>query len=252
MSERIVEEAVERVVGDRDAPIFLTCEHASERLPEGFSWPEGDARLAGTHWAYDLGARAVTVALAEALSASAVLARFTRLLVDPNREEEHADLFRTQADGEPVLLNAALSRAERMRRIEGYHRPFHAAVDAALAATRAPVLLSIHSFTPNYQGERREVELGVLFHHDEAPARALGAALSAALPRVAYNEPWSGLVGLIYSAERHATQHGRIALELEVRQDLAEEPAYRARLVDVLARYFSSSRGISSAKLQGR
>ena len=246
------DDAVEIVSGDVDAPIFLTCEHASERLPEGFSWPEGDARLRGTHWAYDLGARAITLELAAALHASAVLSRFTRLLADPNREEEHADLFRTHADGEPVMLNAALSVEEQTRRIVGYHRPFHAAVDAALARVRAPTLLSIHSFTPNYQGELRTVEIGVLFHHDEPEARALGAALSHAFPHVAYNEPWSGLVGLIYSAERHATAHGRIALELEVRQDLAENPAFRARLVAVLADYFSSSRGMSSAKLQGR
>lgn len=249
---KAVDDAVEIITGDVDAPVFLTCEHASERLPEGFSWPEGDTRLRGTHWAYDLGARAITLELAAALRASAVLARFTRLLADPNREEQHADLFRTHADGEPVFLNAALSEDEKERRIVGYHRPFHAAVDAALGRVRAPTLLSIHSFTPNYQGEQRTVEIGVLFHHDEPEARALGAALTPVFPRVAYNEPWSGLVGLIYSAERHATAHGRIALELEVRQDLAEDAAFRARLVRELAAYFSSSRGMSSAKLQGR
>ena len=52
-----VDEGVERVVGDVRAPVFLTCEHASQRLPEGWSWPAPDRRLVGTHWAYDLGAR---------------------------------------------------------------------------------------------------------------------------------------------------------------------------------------------------
>jgi predicted N-formylglutamate amidohydrolase len=86
----------------------------------------------------------------------------------------------------------------------------------------------------------RTVELGVLFDREEQAAAKLGAALAAELPGVAYNEPWSGKAGLMYSCERHAEKHGRVALELEVRQDLAVDPAYRARLIGVLARYFSA------------
>jgi predicted N-formylglutamate amidohydrolase len=233
-------EAYELVKGDASAPVFLTCEHASQRIPEPWRWPEHDRRLVDTHWAYDLGAREVTLELADALGASAILSRFTRLLVDPNREENHDDLFRSLADGEPVLLNMGLEEPERERRIAGYHRPYHQAVDAALAATRAPVLLSIHSFTPVYQGEVRGVELGVLFNHEEQAALALGAALSAHFPNVAYNEPWSGRLGLIYAAERHAERYGRVALELEVRQDRALDRGYRRELVARLAEHFRS------------
>ncbi len=237
------DEAVEHVRGAARSAVFLTCEHASQRLPGAWRWPARDERLLDTHWAYDLGARDLTIELARALDAAAVLARFTRLLVDPNREEGHADLCRAHAEGEPVLLNEGLEASERERRLHGYHRPYHAAVDAALGAVSAPILLSIHSFTPSYQGEAREMELGVLFNRDERAAYALGEALAARLPRVAYNEPWSGRAGLIYAAERHAERHGRIALELEVRQDRAVDPAYRAELAAVLKSFFASYRG---------
>ncbi|HEY6878905.1 MAG TPA: N-formylglutamate amidohydrolase [Polyangiales bacterium] len=233
-----VTEAAEVVRGARTAPAFLTCEHASLRLPEPWQWPERDLRLVGTHWSYDLGAREVTLELARALHASAVLSRFSRLLVDPNRDEGHPDAFRAEADGEPVLLNTNLAAEDRARRIERYHRPFHVEVDQALAAVDAPMLFSIHSFTPNYQGELRAVEIGVLFNHEERLAHQLGAILSEEFERVAYNEPWSGRAGLIYSAERHSGRHGRLALELEVRQDRAVDPAFRARLIPVLARFF--------------
>jgi predicted N-formylglutamate amidohydrolase len=236
--DHVAADAVEIISGSRAAPVFLTCEHASQRLPEGWCWPAADRRLVDTHWAYDLGARELVLELAGALDASAVLARFTRLLVDPNRPEQHPDAFRALADGEPVLLNAGLDEAEKARRLAGYHRPFHNAVDATLRAVDAPVLLSVHSFTPLYQGEKRDVELGVLFNHDEADALALGRVLEQHFAQVAYNEPWSGRLGLIYSAERHAEQHGRLALELEVRQDRAVDPAYRAALVAVLAEFF--------------
>lgn len=233
-----ITEAAEVVVGKRDAPAFLTCEHASERLPSAWQWPHPDQRLVGTHWAYDLGAREVTLELARELGASAVLSRFSRLLADPNRDEAHADLFRAMADGQPVLLNTGIEPDDRERRLAEYHRPFHVEVDTALAAVDAPILFSIHTFTPLYQGEPRSVELGVLFDHQEREAHILGALLSEEFERVAYNEPWSGRAGLIYSAERHSERHGRLALELEVRQDRAVDPAYRARLIPVLARFF--------------
>lgn len=240
----VVSEAVEVVHGAPSAPVFLTCEHASQRLPEGWSWPEPDLRLVDTHWAYDLGAREITLALARELGASAVLSRFTRLLADPNRDPAHDDMFRALADGQPVLLNTGLDEADKQRRIEQYHRPYHEALDAALARVHKPLLFSVHSFTPLYQGEPRAVELGVLFNQDEDHALELGSLLARHFPRVAYNEPWSGRSGLIYAAERHATKYGLCALELEVRQDLAVDPAYQARLVPVLASFFRSLRDV--------
>jgi predicted N-formylglutamate amidohydrolase len=228
-------EAFERVTGAGHALVALTCEHASERLPQGYALEPADAHLTGTHWAFDLGARELTLELASALVAPAVLSRFSRLLVDLNREEHHPDLFRRQAEGREVALNRALSDGERTHRITTYYRPFHAEVDVMLAESSAPLLLSIHSFTPLYEGQVRDVQLAVLFNHEQARAQALGEALRAHGFDVRYNEPWSGQAGLIYSAESHAERLGRVALELEVRQDLACDVAYRSRLVRALA-----------------
>ncbi len=231
-------DAYERLCGDPQAPVFLTCEHASERLPSGYHLNGRDSRLVGTHWAFDLGARALTCELADALSAAAVLANFSRLLIDPNREVTHPDLFRSVAEGEPILLNQQLGAHDRKHRIETYYTPYHAAVDETLAYVSAPTLLSIHTFTPNYEGQLRQVELGVLFDRDEDPAESLLSSLRQHYPHVAANEPWSGKQGLIYSAESHAHRHGRIALELEVRQDCAEDPSYRQKLIAVLVEHF--------------
>lgn len=233
------DDAFERVDGRADAPLLLTCEHASERLPDGWQWPAEDARLRGSHWAFDPGARELTLELAGQLECCAVLSRFTRLLVDPNRDEGHPDLFRVQAEGAPVALNAQLHPDDAERRLAGYYRPYHAAVDAAVAASEAPTLLSLHTFTPVYEGAVRDVQLGVLFNDDEALGQALLTHLSAQLPEVRANEPWSGKVGLMYSVERPARAHGRRAVELEVRHDLAQDPDYRHRLLALVAAFFA-------------
>ena len=181
--------------------------------------------------------------MAAALRANAVLAEFSRLLIDPNRAEGNADLFRPVADGELVMLNQGLSPSECELRMHRFHRPFHRAVDQGLLDARAPLLMSIHSFTPVYEGSVRNVELGVLYDEQEEQAFALGAALARELPNVAYNEPWSGKDGLIYSAETHSRRNQRVALELEVRQDLAIDPAYRARLVPLMAAHIVKTFG---------
>lgn len=231
-------DAAEVLGGRSDVALVLCCEHASERLPGRWRWSDADRRLLGTHWAFDLGAADLTRELADHLGAPGVLARFSRLLCDPNRPEDSDTLFRTVAEGLPVELNATLSEADRALRISDYYRPYHAALDATVAASLAPILFAVHSFTPLYEGQPRDMELGVLFDREDA----LGNALNEHLLRAGYvslaNEPYSGK-GFMYSAEHHAERHGRRALELEVRQDLCTDPAYRARLRHVLADFFS-------------
>lgn len=235
-------EAYEAVEGTENAPVFITCEHASERLPSGYGWHPDDERLVGTHWAYDLGARELAMELAVELGAPSVLSRFSRLLVDPNRPEDSDTLFRAEAEGAPVWLNRAIDAGERAQRIERYYRPYHEAIDRRLGGHRAQVLFSIHSFTPVYEGAVRPMEVGVLFDTQEALAMRAAEAIAAAGFVTALNEPYSGRAGLIHAAERHAGAHGRKALELEVRQDLAVRPEVRARLVGALARFFREER----------
>ena len=233
-------EAYEALEGAAGAPVFLTCEHASERLPDGWAWHPQDARLAGTHWAFDLGARDLVLDLAASMEAPAVLSRFSRLLVDPNRPEDSETLFRAEAEGAPVELNRDLSGEERARRIERFYRPYHDAIDRRLTEHAATVLFSIHTFTPVYEGAVRPMEVGVLFDTQDELAEGAAAAIRAAGFVTALNEPYSGKAGLIHAAERHAQRHGRKALELEVRQDLAVRPEVRTRLAAALARFFGA------------
>lgn len=218
-----------------ECPVILTCEHASERMPEPFRFPEEDAWLAGTHWAYDLGAAELTRDLAHALGAGAVLSRFSRLLIDPNRSPTAPDLFRKTAEGRAVALNRHVGDDERELRF-AMSNAYHAAIDRALDEDRARLILSIHSFTPVYEGTPRAVELGVLFDEETALAESVQAAFVEAGFAALLNEPYSGKFGLMYAVDRHAKQHGRRALELEVRQDRACDPAVRRRIVTVLKR----------------
>jgi predicted N-formylglutamate amidohydrolase len=171
------------------------------------------------------------------VKARLVCARFSRLLADPNRPEGSPTLFRPICDGVPVVLNTGITDADREARLTRLYRPLHRAIDqAARLSTTAHTLFSIHSFTPLYEGQPRTMEVGVLFDKEESLAAALMMALDDVGFAVRANEPWSGKDGLMYVADTHSAAHQKRALELEVRQDLAVDPAFRARLIPVLAR----------------
>ena len=231
----IVEEASEILRPHELGPLVLSCDHASPRLPAPWRWSAADQWILGTHWSFDLGAAKITRALAQRLRCPAVLARFTRLLIDPNRESEDDTLLRREAESRPIALNQNVTNDEREHRLDTYYRPYHERLHDIVAEHPGVPLLSIHTFTPVYEGNRREMHGGVLFNRYEALAREYCEELAKYQLNFAENEPYSGYDGLIHGIERHGTQHDRVYLELEIRQDLAQDP-YRSRdIVEAIA-----------------
>lgn len=210
-------DAVEIFGATRRDGLLYTCEHASNRVPAPWRLRPSDRRLLAMHWGYDLGARTLTLELARRSAGAAVLTRFSRLLVDPNRDPaDPTAVLRTCDDGAPTF-NRAPDVAARIAR---FHAPFHAAVDASLRRARPRFLCSVHTFTPVFRGQARPMEVGVLFdRHDDLAERLLRALRDVGL-RAEANAPYSGKEGLIYSANRHGTGHDVPYLELEVRQDV--------------------------------
>lgn len=228
-----------RIVGDPlrvDGPFVFTCEHASNRLI-GVEATPGDRALLDDHWGWDKGIAPVTEALARDLGCVAVLSDFSRLLVDPNRAINSPTLIVERCGDVPVSFNQGLAPAEIRHRIETLYAPYHGAVDRICRArlARGPAhLVSMHSYTADFLGQRRTMEVGVLFDAFESEARALGAALKAEGFVVALNEPYSGKAGAFtYSIMKHGLAHGVPFVELEVRNDLIETAAQQA---DVAAR----------------
>ena len=232
-------EAAEEIEGDLDGRLVFTCEHASNALHDPWQWPEADRWLVDTHWASDIGAGAFTRRVAALMNAPAVLSKFSRLLIDPNRPLDSDTLFRQNADGHQVHLNEGLLETDRQQRIDRFYRPYHAAVSQMVRRSRGDTVFSIHSFTDNYEGDARTLEIGVLFDDDEEPAYRLIGHLASAGFHVLPNEPWSGKGGLAYSPVRHAKERGWTALEIEVRQDLIVQDAFAQRLAEALARFFA-------------
>ena len=236
------------IVGaDRPSRWLITCDHAANHVPDWVGG--GDLGLPAAdmerHIAYDVGAAAVARALAAHLNAPAILANFSRLVIDPNRGEDDPTLLMRLYDGTIIPTNRNACAVERETRLDQLYRPYHTAY-GDLAARRADtVICAIHSFTPQLRGRAlRPWEVGVLYAHDDRLALPLLAAFDAAGWCVGDNEPYSGhLPG--DAIDRHALQHGRPNVLIEIRNDLIADNAgqtlWAARIAPILEHVLAES-----------
>ncbi|HKD23141.1 MAG TPA: DUF1244 domain-containing protein [Rhizomicrobium sp.] len=231
--------------GPAPQALIFVCDHASNALPKGYGTDYGtlglDPDALATHIAYDIGAAHVARALALAYGAPAILARWSRLLIDLNRGPDDPTLVMKLSDGKIVPGNRHADADEVAKRLGAFHAPYHAAIAREIedmrAAGRVPVLVSMHSFTPAWKGVKRPWEVGVLWDRDDRLAKPLMAALARAGLVVGDNEPYSGELENDCMFV-HGTMNGLPHVLIEIRQDLiaGEEQAraFAVRLKPVL------------------
>lgn len=227
---------------DGDPAILLVCDHASNHTPAEYNRLGLPAREFERHIAFDIGAALITRALARRLDAPAVLAGFSRLLIDPNRGVDDPTLIMKLSDGAIIPGNRHVDQTETERRIQRFYQPYHDAIAARITAARAagilPALLSMHSFTPVFHAHSRPWQVGILWDQDGRLALPLLEALRQDSNLcVGDNLPYSGeLVG--DSMYRHGTKGGLAHVLIELRQDLiatsAMAEAWAERLEAVL------------------
>jgi predicted N-formylglutamate amidohydrolase len=239
---------VQTVNANGASPFVLVCDHASNRFPERY----GDHGLTPhqrlMHIAWDPGALAVALKLADLLDAPLVHSTVSRLIIDCNRDIGAVDLIPTVSERTEVAANVGISQAERDYRIQTFHAPFHAAInavlDARLAAGRETILVTVHSFTPTYKDVVRPWPVGLIHGTDESFTRALLDALKQDEPslNVGWNEPYSARNGVTYTLEHHGDGRGLPATMIEIRHDGILDPPGVASWADRLARTLPAAR----------
>lgn len=235
--------------GRLDAGLLLLCDHAENTIPE----PYGTLGLPPTelerHIAYDVGAAAVTRHVARMLHAPAIMTRFSRLLIDPNRGLDDPTLIMRISDGAVVPGNRHLDGGEREQRVSRYYAPYHQRIDGLIedcvAAGVPPALLSIHSFTDNWKGVPRPWHAAILWDRDYRLSVPLLEALrSDEGIVVGENEPYDGkLAG--DCMWQHGTRRGLAHTIIEIRQDLIRteegQLAWAERLAGAVEAVFARS-----------
>jgi predicted N-formylglutamate amidohydrolase len=225
-----------------ETPALLVCDHASSRFPEALGDMGLDPFARRCHLAIDIGAGALTERLAESLGVTAVLAQYSRLVVDCNRQLLDPSAFLVFGDGIFVPGNNNLSDADKKQRSDAIYWPYHKVISDQVGRLRSlgppPLFVSIHSFTPVLNGISRSWEMGVLWDADEEVAKIVIEELRRAGYEVGDNEPYSGKAPQDFTVDHHAEGGSLRHAAIEIRQDLIDDDHGVDEVAEVLHRVF--------------
>jgi len=230
------------------APALIVCDHASRAIPKSLN-RLGLAELpTWQHMAWDIGAGELARGLSTALDAPAVLAGYSRLVVDCNRQPDDPEAFRQESDGCAIPGNLSLTEFDRRARLGCLFDPYHECIAAMLAGFRArgtvPLIVAVHTFTPSMAGQDRPWHIGILWDKDEPNARRMLQGLAAIEGIViGDNQPYSGKHPSDYTIDHHAERAGLPHVCIEVRQDQFESSAGTERWVRILSRLIGDMLG---------
>lgn len=219
-------------------PALLVCDHASRRFPQALGTMGLDPVARICHLAWDIGAGQLTEMLAESLGYTAVLAEYSRLVVDCNRNLMDPSAFLEFGDGVVVPGNRNLNQQQKDARASEIYWPYHYAVDVEIKRLSAidypPALFAIHSFTPVMNGVSRPWEIGILWDADRPTAEIVIEGFREAGYFVGDNEPYSGKAPMDFTIDHHAEAANLPHVGIEIRQDLISDRAGVETLAGVL------------------
>ncbi|NIZ12536.1 N-formylglutamate amidohydrolase [Phaeobacter sp. HF9A] len=221
-----------------DAEVIVVCEHAANWIPPALADLGLDAATRQSHIAWDPGALAVARRLAERFSGPMVEGCISRLVYDLNRPPSAPSAIPTRSEIFDVPGNHDLSDAARAQRVAAVYEPFRAALAEEIVRRKDALrlMVTVHSFTPVYKGERRAVELGLLHGRDARFATEMLARKPADLGwDVRLNAPYSASDGVAHTLDLHGCDNGLLNVMLEIRNDLIATAAQQDAWADALA-----------------
>ncbi len=205
--------------------ILISCEHAGNIIPEKYqSRFTGTDNVLNSHRGWDPGAREVAAYLAEQFKAPLYTMLITRLLIEMNRSLDSTTLFSEFTSELPDIDKADL--------IAQFYSPYHQSIERTIRQSEKPTLhLSIHSFTPVFNGTTRSVDIGLLFD----PARVkekefceqVKKKLDHQLPDVTtrFNEPYKGTDdGIATMLRKKFPGREYLGIEIELNQKFVDTP----------------------------
>ena len=227
---------------DGRSAFLITCDHASNRIPEALGDLGLSADERARHIAWDIGALNVSRGLSAEFDACLISTNYSRLVIDCNRHPTRPDSIPARSELTSIPGNVGLDDSARQARRQALWEPYHRAIADHLdarAAHRSTIYLAIHSFTPVYKGESRPWQIALLSNRD----RRLTDILLRELRRdptlcIGDNIPYRLSDEGDYGVPVHAERRGLPHVLIELRQDEIATPtgqsAWVARLGSLL------------------
>jgi predicted N-formylglutamate amidohydrolase len=222
------------------SPLLLVADHASPYFPAALNQLGLADWVLDSHVAWDIGSDKLAQFLADQLDAQAVLAGFSRLIVDPNRKLEDPSAFVEISDGLAIPGNIDLDEEQKALRIQSFFKPYHDQITARLKRFSdsgiVPAMISVHTCTPVFDRVVRPWHIGIMWDKDPR----IPLPLIQRLERmdgicIGDNEPYSGRHPHDFTIDYHAEPAGLPHVGIEVRQDLVKSKEGAREWAGILA-----------------
>ncbi|WP_430816668.1 N-formylglutamate amidohydrolase [Carboxylicivirga sp. RSCT41] len=213
--------------------VVVSCEHARNNIPKTYiKLFEKAGKELKTHRGYDIGALELFDVLDCDYIAHKQAATTSRLLVDVNRSLYRRSLFSE--------FTRELTKKEKAQILEDYYyayrRPFEKEIEQLWQRGKKVLHLSVHSFTPELNGEIRQTDFGILYNPEREEekqfAKLWKAELKKIMPdyRTRFNYPFRGKPDGFVRYFRDLEPLNYLGIEFEMNQKYAADSALKNKI----------------------
>jgi predicted N-formylglutamate amidohydrolase len=201
--------------------VVVSCEHAGNSIPKAYKEYFADAQEElQSHRGWDPGSKLIGELLSAHLKAPLFMTETSRLLVECNRSLGQPQLFSE--------FSAGLSTDQKQSILNQYYHPHRNKVKdhiTQLIELSTVLHLSIHTFTPIWEGVERKTDIGLLFDDERKTERGFCEKwkqnLQKELPgyQIDFNKPYLGSDdGFTTFLRTQFKQEDYLGIEIEVNQ----------------------------------
>ena len=222
------------------APLLIVADHASPFFPAAMNQLGLADWVLEKHVVWDIGSDRLAQSLADELDAQAVLAGFSRLIVDPNRQIDDPSAFSELSDGIAIPGNIGLDEEQKRLRVQSFFKPYHDQISARLDHFRdqgiVPAFIAVHTCSPVFDRVIRPWHIGIMWDTDpRIPVPLMKRLEEMDGICIGDNEPYSGKHPHDFTVDHHAEPAGLPHVGIEVRQDLVQDEAGARKWAAILA-----------------
>lgn len=221
--------------------VIFSCEHGGNDIPKAYLHLfKGSGETLSSHRGWDIGALSVAQLLSAELHYPLFFATTTRLLVELNRSLHHPDLF--------SAYTKEVSSDEKEKILDVYYFPYRNEVEKAIEDNIGKygevIHISVHSFTPELGGKKRNADIGLLYDPASKSEKNFCLEWKAALSKmsrlnVRFNYPYRGTADGFTTYLRKKLYRGYSGIELEINQKWLADAEGIAEMSGLLAESLS-------------
>jgi predicted N-formylglutamate amidohydrolase len=215
--------------------LVLTCEHGGNTIPLKYQHLFHDKTIMQSHRGYDLGSVDVFHYLKPLANASK-FSKTSRLLIELNRSLHHKNLFSE--------YSKSLPKTDKELLISDYYLVYRNEVEATIKklieAKQNVLHISVHSFTPNLNGEERHCHIGLLYDSAKPKEKQFCKDLKYQLSQidntlnVRLNYPYLGKADGFTTYLRKQFPNHYLGIELEINQKFSTNNKMDSEIKTVL------------------